>query len=104
MTEFKNVSVQKKSNIYYDGNVTSTKIIFEDGSIKRLGIIQPGEYEFNSKGKEIMEILFGELEVMLPGSAGWQTINTEETFEVPASSKFMLKVHEVTNYCRSYIE
>jgi len=41
---------------------------------------------------------------MLPGSAGWQTINTEETFEVPASSKFMLKVHEVTNYCRSYIE
>tara|TARA_B110000438_G_scaffold289236_1_gene323599 strand:- start:1170 stop:1484 length:315 start_codon:yes stop_codon:yes gene_type:complete len=104
MTEFKNVTVQKKSNIYFDGKVISTKIIFEDGSIKTLGVMQPGDYEFDTKDKEVMDILSGELEVRIQGALVWQKINTGKSFEVPASSKFKMKVLRITNYCCSYIK
>jgi len=38
------VAIVKKANIYYDGKVTSRTIEFEDGSVKSLGIMLPGEY------------------------------------------------------------
>jgi hypothetical protein len=31
----------------------------------------PGDYEFSTAEKEIMEILAGNLDVLLPGAAGW---------------------------------
>ncbi len=40
--------------------------VFSDGSMKTLGIMLPGEYEFNTAEKEIMEILAGDLEVLCP--------------------------------------
>ncbi len=64
----------------------------------------PGEYEFNTADKEIMEIISGELEVLLPDSEGWQPIKDGEVFEVPAKSKFSLKVKGLTDYCCSYIK
>ncbi|MGP8089912.1 MAG: pyrimidine/purine nucleoside phosphorylase, partial [Syntrophobacteraceae bacterium] len=48
MQEFNNVTVVKKANVYFDGNVTSRSIIFADGSRKTLGIMLPGDYEFNT--------------------------------------------------------
>lgn len=47
MTEFNGVTIIKKANIYFDGKVSSRSIIFSDGSRKTLGILLPGEYEFN---------------------------------------------------------
>ena len=102
MSEFKQVTITKKATIYFDGNVTSRTIKFEDGSIKTLGIMQPGEYEFNTDAKEIMEILAGELDVLLPGNDSWKKVTAGETFEVPAKSKFGLKIHSITDYCCSY--
>ena len=64
----------------------------------------PGEYEFNTDQKEIMEILFGDLEVLLPGGEGWKTINDGEAFEVPGQSKFGLKIKRITDYCCSFVE
>jgi len=84
MTEFKNVTVIKKANIYFEGKVTSRTVLFSDGSKKTLGIMLPGEYEFGTADKEIMEILVGDLEVLLPGEPGWRTVVTGEAFEVPA--------------------
>lgn len=63
----------------------------------------PGEYEFNTDAKEIMEILNGNLEVLLPGSTGWQTIKGGESFNVPAKSKFSLKIKSLTDYCCSFV-
>ncbi|MGA1196272.1 MAG: pyrimidine/purine nucleoside phosphorylase [Candidatus Latescibacterota bacterium] len=40
---------------------------------------------------------------MLPDSSDWQSFKGGDTFEVPASSKFKLKVHSLTDYCCSYI-
>lgn len=104
MSEFNGVTVIKAANIYFDGKVTSRSIIFPDGSKKTLGIMLPGEYEFGTDKKEIMEIIAGELKVSLPGQAGWKEISGGESFEVPAKSKFGLKVKNVTDYCCSYVE
>ena len=104
MTQFNNVTVIKKANIYFEGKVTSRTIIFSDGSKKTLGIMMPGDYEFGTDKKEIMEIIAGNLDVSLPGEEAWKTIHGGETFEVPAKSKFSLKVKEVTDYCCSYID
>lgn len=104
MSEFKNITIVKKANVYFDGKVTSRTLVFPDGSKKTLGIMLPGEYEFNTAEKEIMEIFAGDLEVLLPGSTGWKTISSGETFEVPAQSKFNLKIKTLTDYCCSFIQ
>ena len=104
MTEFNGVTVVKKANIYFDGNVTSRSVIFPDGSKKTLGIMLPGNYEFGTDKKEIMEIISGELEILLSGEKNWKAIRGGESFEVPAKSKFSLKVTKVTDYCCSYID
>jgi purine/pyrimidine-nucleoside phosphorylase len=104
MSEFKNVTVIKKANVYFGGNVTSRTIAFSDGSKKTLGIMLPGEYEFNTADKEIMEILSGELEILLPGTDAWKAIKGGEAFEVPAQSLFKLKVKSLTDYCCSFVK
>jgi len=103
MAEFKGVTVIKKANIYFEGGVTSRSIIFPDGSRKTLGIMLPGEYEFNTADREIMEILSGDLEISLPDEEGWKTVGDGESFEVPAHSKFRLKVNRITDYCCSFV-
>ena len=104
MLEFKQVTIVKKANIYFDGKVTSRTVISPDGSKKTLGIMFPGDYEFNTVETEIMEILAGNLDVMLPGGDGWKTIKEGEVFKVPAQSKFSLKVKTLTDYCCSYVK
>ena len=64
----------------------------------------PSDYEFGTDKKEIMEILSGELEVLLPGEEQWIKINGEFTFEVPAKSSFKLIVKTVTDYCCGYVD
>ena len=102
--EFKNVTAKQAANIYYDGKVTSRTLTFEDGSIRSLGIMLPGEYTFNTAEAEIMEILSGDLEIRLPGEDSFKTLKTPETFNVPANSAFDIKIKSVTDYCCSYIK
>jgi len=102
MEQFDNVSVVKKANVYFDGKVTSRTVLFADGSKKTLGIMLPGDYEFGTANAEIMEILAGDLKVMLPGQTEWQTYTGGDSFHVPANSRFKLQVHAVADYCCSY--
>lgn len=104
MGEFKNVTVVKKASVYFDGKVTSRTIIFADGSKKTLGIMLPGDYQFNTAEKEIMEITVGELEVLLPEATSWKKVIGPEAFIVPANSAFSLKVKSVADYICSYIK
>ncbi len=103
MSEFKGVTVVKKANVYFDGKVTSRTVLFSDGSKKTLGVMLPGEYEFNTGEKEIMEIQAGELDVLLPGEKSWKTVKGGESFEVPAKAKFKLKVKSLADYVCSFI-
>jgi len=103
MSKIENATVVKKANIYYDGKVTSRTVELSDGSVQSLGIMLPGEYTFGTNEAEIMEIMSGELDVKLPGQE-WKTLQTPETFNVPANSSFDLKIKTVTDYCCSYIK
>jgi uncharacterized protein YaiE (UPF0345 family) len=104
MSEFTNVSVIKKANVYFGGNVNSRTLRFEDGSLKTLGFMLPGEYTFNTADKELMEILDGELDVLLPGSDAWQSMKGGEAFDVPAHAAFTVKIKSPTDYCCSFIK
>ncbi|TKB23285.1 pyrimidine/purine nucleoside phosphorylase [Desulfopila sp. IMCC35006] len=104
MSEFKNVTAIREANIYFDGKVTSRTLVFADGSRKTLGIMFPGKYEFSTADREIMEILSGELEVLLSADDGWKTIQGGEQFDVPAETTFNLNVKSLTDYCCSYIK
>lgn len=57
MEKFENATIVKKANIYFDGKVSSRTVLFADGSRKTLGIMLPGDYEFDTAAKEVMEIL-----------------------------------------------
>lgn len=103
MTEFNNVSIVKQANVYFDGKVNSRTIIFADGSKKTLGFMQPGEYTFNTGAPELMEILAGELDVLLPGEE-WKTVKGGEAFDVPGDSAFTMKVKTASDYCCSFLQ
>lgn len=104
MSEFSGVTVVKKANIYFDGNVASHTVLFADGSKKTLGVMQPGEYEFSTAKAEIMEILSGELELLQQGSCEWQLVKGGESFDVPENSSFRMKVKVVSDYCCSFVD
>lgn len=104
MSQFTNVTVVKAANMYFDGKVVSRTVLFPDGSKKTLGVMQPGEYEFGTAQAEVMEIMAGELDVLLPGSSDWQHFSKGSNFGVPAKASFKLKVSELTDYCCSYLD
>jgi uncharacterized protein YaiE (UPF0345 family) len=103
MSEFKGVTVVKEANIYFDGRVTSRTVIFADGSKKTLGIMLPGEYEFGTGEKELMEIISGEMDVLLPGEDAWRSISGGQSFEVAGNAKYKLRVKTLSDYCCSFI-
>lgn len=103
MNSFENVSVELEGNSYFDGAVTSRTVNFADGSKKTLGFMLPAEYEFCTVAAELMEITSGELKVKLSGSNVWVGIKGGESFDVPANSKFQVKVSTITDYCYSYL-
>ena len=103
MSEFSNVTIVREANVYFNGAVTSRTVLFADGSKKTLGIMQPGEYEFSTGKAELMEILSGDLEVSIAGGA-WRPVKGGEAFEVPADSKFTMKVKTLSDYCCSFLD
>ncbi|MDG1753213.1 MAG: pyrimidine/purine nucleoside phosphorylase [Thalassotalea sp.] len=103
MSEFNNVTVGIAANVYFDGNVTSRKVTFADGSFKTLGIMMSGEYTFGTEAAELMEITAGDILVLLPNSEEWLAIKGGQSFNVPANASFKVKVNTLTDYCCSYL-
>ncbi len=102
MSLFSNVNIICKANIYFDGKVTSRTVLFPDATKKTLGIMLPGEYTFGTEVEELMEILAGDLDVLLPGKQDYQTFSAGTSFVVPSGQSFKLRVKTVTDYCCSY--
>jgi purine/pyrimidine-nucleoside phosphorylase len=100
--EFTNAKIVKKANVYFDGKVTSRTIYTENGERKTLGIFLPGEYEFNTGAEELMEVLGGEMQIMLFGEKNYTLYKEGESFIVPANSSFKLIIKEIGDYCCSY--
>lgn len=102
MENLQNVTFIPRANVYFEGKVTSRKVILASGEEKTFGIMLPGEYEFSTSVKEHMDILAGKLSYKLTGGE-WTTIDGAGDFYVPANDSFQLKVEAVTDYCCSYI-
>lgn len=104
MSEFKNVTVVRQANVYFNGGVTSRTIIFESGKKKTLGIMMPGQYKFNTACAELMEIQSGELELRIGETGEWLAVSGGQSFEVAADSCFEMKVKVLTDYCCSFLD
>lgn len=104
MSKFESVNVVKQANIYFGGNVTSRTVEFPDGSVKTLGIMLPGEYEFNTGKPELMEITAGRLIYLIAGENDWREATAGSEFRVPGDSSFKLSVSEVTDYVCSFLD
>lgn len=102
MTEYNNATIVKAANIYFDGKVTSRTVITAEGERVTLGIMLPGDYNFGTAAAEIMDIQAGEMDVLLPGESVWKTIKAGDSFDVPANSKFDLRVKSTADYICHY--
>lgn len=91
-TQFADVTVQTKANIYFDGNVVSHTVLFANGAKKTLGLIRPGSYHFGTAAAERMEIVAGSCSVVLDGQQTEQTYPAGSFFDVPANSGFTIRV------------
>jgi len=75
-----------KHNTYFDGAVQS--IGYERNSLRAtVGVIDVGQYHFNTGAAERMTVVSGELRAKLNGG-DWQTYPAGTAFEIPAKSGF----------------
>lgn len=98
MSQFDQVSVIKKSNVYFDGKCVSHTVLLPDGTRKTVGVIFPSTLSFNTGAPEIMEITGGVCKVRLDGETEWKSYTAGETFSVPGNSRFDIDVVELLDY------
>lgn len=92
MSQFNNVSVVAKANVYFDGKCVSHSITLADGTKKSVGVILPSALTFNTGAPEIMESVAGSCRVKLAGENEWKTYSAGESFNVPGNSSFDIEV------------
>lgn len=103
MSEFSNVSVVSKANVYFDGKCVSHSITLPDGTQKSLGVILPAKLTFTTGAAEIMESVAGSCRVRMAGEDEWKTYSAGQSFDVPGNSSFDIEVadepyHYVCHY------
>lgn len=101
--DFRNVTVIKKANVYFDGKVSSRTVLLSSGERKTLGFMLPGDYTFETGAPEQMEVLAGEAEVRLTPKDPPETYGQGQTFSVPGNSSFQIHVTGYLDYCCSYL-
>lgn len=90
-----------KINEYFDGKVKS--IALQTKTLPAtVGVMEVGEYEFDTSKKEVVTIVSGRLTVKLPNTDDWQDFSTGDSFTVAANQVFQLKVNVETAYLCTY--
>jgi hypothetical protein len=98
MSQFENVSVIKKANVYFDGKCVSHTVQFADGTKKSIGVILPARLTFNTGVPEIMETVEGHCRVQQKGETEWKQYGPGDSFSVPGNSSFEIEVAEGGSY------
>ena len=98
MSQFDNVSVVKKANVYFDGKCVSHTVLFPDGSRKTVGVIFPGTLTFNTGAPERMELTGGRCRVRIAGEAGWREYGAGDSFDVPGNTSFDIEALDTLDY------
>ena len=102
MSQFDNVSVVKKGNVFFDGKCVSHSVLFADGTRKTIGVIMPGTLTFNVSTPELMEITSGTCRVKVGDEPDFKTYAAGSEFSVAANSRFVIETNEVVNYVCSF--
>ena len=102
ITQFDNVSLSVKANVYFDGKCVSYNFIAPDGAKKSVGVIFPAKLNFGTGAPELMEIVSGQCKIKPAGSNDWQTYGAGQAFNVPGNSSFDIEVVETVNYICHY--
>ena len=78
-------------NHYFDGQVQS--LGFERLGLRAtVGVMEAGDYRFNTGAPERMTVVSGRLMVQLPGTQAWLTCLAGSAFEIPADDSFAVRV------------
>lgn len=97
---FEDVTVTKRANVYYDGGVTSRTLVDDDGIRRTLGIMHPGEYEFETDSQEQIDLYAGRMQVTIDGES--TTYESGDSFTVSADTTFDVSITDLVDYCCTY--
>jgi len=86
MSQFDNISVVKKSNVFFDGKCVSHSVLFADGTRKTVGVILPSTLTFNVGVPEIMEITSGTCRVKIATSPSSRPMRQAASFRYPPTA------------------
>jgi uncharacterized protein YaiE (UPF0345 family) len=91
-----------KHNSYFEGGVQS--IGFErNGRRLTAGVIDRGEFHFDTDAPERMSVTSGELVVRVAGSSGWQRYPAGTAFEVAAKTGFDVRAEAACAYVCEFL-
>jgi uncharacterized protein YaiE (UPF0345 family) len=91
-----------KHNVYFEGKVQS--IAFErNGRRQTAGVIDAGEFHFNTDAAERMTVVSGELTIKLDRSAEWKSYPAGTAFEVAAKSGFDVRAAAPSAYLCEFL-
>lgn len=88
-------------NEYFEGKVKSIGFNAPDGKAT-VGVMAAGEYEFGTDTIELMTLVAGAWDILLPGETEWQSFDVGETFTVAKGEKFKLNVKTDSAYLCEY--
>ncbi|MBN2716262.1 MAG: pyrimidine/purine nucleoside phosphorylase [Deltaproteobacteria bacterium] len=90
------------NNEYFDGNVKSLGFENSDGRAT-VGVMEKGQYEFNTGAPEKMTLISGRWELKLPGSDSYVPYEAGVTVSIPGNSAFQLNILEPSAYHCAFV-
>lgn len=91
-----------KHNTYFDGKVQS--VGFErNGRRMTAGVIDTGEFHFDTAAPERMTVTSGEFTIRLKDEKDWRRYPAGTTFEVPGNSGFDIKADAPSAYLCEFL-
>ena len=91
-----------KHHSYFEGGVQS--IGFErNGRRMTAGVIDRGEFHFDTDAPERMTVTSGELAVRIAGSSAWQRYPAGTAFEVPGRTGFDVRADGASAYVCEFL-
>ena len=92
-----------KVNEYFDGNVKS--IGFEQkGDKATVGVMEAGDYQFNTAAPERMTVVKGALTIQLADEEEWHTLERGRSFDVTRHSPSRLEWRTPTAYLCEFLD
>ncbi len=91
-----------KHNTYFEGKVQSIGFSRHDRS-QSVGVIEPGEYRFDTAAAERMNVISGEFQVKREGEEAFVRIGSGSYFEIRANSYFDIKTEGTSSYLCEYL-